>query len=254
MRLVDVHCHLQASVFNGKLDRVIDRAVNNEVVRIINNGTCPDDWNKCIEIGLQYEMIRTALGIHPWYIPNNYAEGLITLETVKRISAIGEIGLDKRHTKIPYNIQREVFEKQLIIAKERNLPAIIHCITDYQDLLEIFKKIGLPEKGCVLHAFNGNKETAEAFAKYKVYFSIGGVVTYRDSKKREEMIKSIYPEKFLMETDSPDLPPIEMKGKTNEPSNILYIAEACSEILGIASTRIADSAFVNAGNIFGKVR
>jgi TatD DNase family protein len=147
------------------------------------------------------------------------------------------------------DIQIRIFRKQLSIAADLGLPSIIHCMGAWSELDSALKAVPV-KRGGIIHNFNGSEELARSLSKLGISFSMGGTLTYRDSVKRERMLKSIYPDHFLLETDSPDIPPIEKRGLTNEPAYIRYSLSAASEILSVSEELIAESTSRNADNIF----
>jgi TatD DNase family protein len=252
MQLIDVHCHLHAKNYQDSLPRIIERAERNGIIKMITAATTVGEWDRCLSLAAQYTSVETALGIHPWYIS---AEDLSLLQNLtdssfKNIIAIGEIGLDRKHSSVPFEIQLTVFETQLSIAKELELPIVVHCIGAFNELISCVKKIGLAEPGGIIHSFSGSSELAEQLHQLGFYFSIGGILTYAHSPKRYRMLRSIYPDYFLLETDSPDITPVQKKPLPNEPSFILYNLYAAAKILEKPAEEIAHNTTQLAKNIF----
>ena len=250
MRAFDVHAHLQSDRFDPDRADVIRRAEEAGVKRILNAATEPSDWDAVRSLG---GINRFALGIHPWYIPAD-AERFLSSRTdsdVRGCSAVGEIGLDSLTERIPLVRQIAVFENQLSLAGELRLPCVIHCRGAFAELVRSASRIGLG-RGAVVHAFNGSRELAEDLMRRGFFLSFGGVLTYRDSRRREEMLRRVYPERFLLETDSPDIPVAEKKGERGEPSDIRSVIRAASEILGEPEEKIAETAWENAQSLFGE--
>jgi TatD DNase family protein len=164
--------------------------------------------------------------------------------------AIGEIGLDKKIQSPAFDLQQKIFELQLQYAVDTNKPVIIHCRGAFNELIESINKIGIPKRGGIIHAYSGSAEIAEILIKKGLSFSMGGTLTYRDSKKRTNVLKTIYPDYFLLESDSPDIPPVNTL-KPNNPSNMLLALKAASEILMIDQELIAETTTNNAKKIFG---
>ena len=192
-----------------------------------------------------------ALGIHPWYIPDDAEEFLSALSDTDFLgaSAIGEIGLDTADEKIPLERQIRVFEAQLALAEAMRLPSVVHCRGAFSELMQCAERIGI-SRGAVIHAFNGSAELAKDLGRRGFSFSFGGVLTFKDSQKRAAMLRSVYPERFLVETDSPDIPVAGRKGERNEPARIVDIIEAAASILGEPEERVAETAFSNAKRLF----
>lgn len=248
--IADAHCHLQSKYFDGIRNDVIARAESAGVMKMLNCATEPSDWNDCRILSAEHDSCMTALGIHPWYIPDTALEYLnrLTAEDFSGAAAIGEIGLDKRNG-LDFEKQTAVFRKQIEIAHELDLPAVVHCVAAFQEIIAELKRCPLP-RGMVIHNYNGSAELAEDLAVYNVYFSMGGTLTYRDSNKRAVALKAVYPERFLLETDSPDIPPREKSGTVNEPANIIYNLKAASEILGVSEDEIAGQTLKNFKQLF----
>lgn len=252
MQLVDAHCHLESNEYND-LDTVIRNAEQVGVVKLITCSITPGQWTLSQRIAEAYPSVEFALGIHPWHIPASDLSQLDGLRQAKDrgACAIGEIGLDKVIDNLPLELQKHVFKQQLIIAKETDLPVIMHCRKAFNEMLEILKVVGAPAKGGIIHSFNGSKELAAEFLKYNINFSIGGILTYRNSKKRAELLKYIYPDHFLLETDSPDILPVHLKERPNLPENIIFNLKAAAEILGLTEEDVARHTTENAVRIFG---
>lgn len=251
MRLVDVHCHLESDLFSTRLDQLIGDAEAAGIVRLITSSITPDEWELSRSIAQRYRAVDFALGVHPWYGKPDDIEKLDELYRARELGAvaIGEIGLDKKVEK-PLEFQKQLFESQLRIAREIDLPVIVHCRGAFNELIDSIRAIGLPERGGIIHSFSGSVDLAGTFITYGLSFSLGGVLTYRDSRKRVEVLKRIYPDNFLLETDSPDIPPVEAKGEVNVPTNILYNLRAASEMLDLDEESIAEETTKNAIRIF----
>ena len=253
MRLVDVHCHLESGEFAGKLDGIIEDARGAGVVRLITASIMPEQWDVSAGLAERYPEVEFALGVHPWYIRSEYEAHLPQLSEARSrgACAIGEIGLDRKSDSAPVDLQCRFFETQLRIAKDLDLPVVIHCRGAFDLLLEFVKKVGLSSSGGVVHNFSGSAELAGQLSRYGLSFSLGGTLTYRNSRKKRDVLAAIYPEHFLLETDSPDIPPVEVRGRPNVPANILYNLRAAAETLGEPEERIAETTTENAVRIFG---
>jgi len=252
MKLVDAHCHLESEHFINNLDEVIDDAKKSGIVKLITCSITPSQWEVSRSIAESHKEVEFAMGIHPWYISQDDADKIDELTHAADLGAcaIGEIGLDKKISHPGIDEQVQIFEAQLKIAKEINLPVIMHCRGAFNELELSLKRIGAPAAGGIIHSFNGSIEVAENIIKHGISFSIGGILTYRNSKKREGLLNYIYPEHFLLETDSPDIPPVHLRGKPNIPSNIVYNLAAASEIIRAPKEEIAEKTTSNAVKIF----
>ena len=253
VRLVDVHCHLESELFAGGLDSIIAGARKVGIARLITSSIVPEEWALSESIARRYEEVEFALGIHPWYGREGDEERIDGLFQARERGAvaIGEIGLDKKTETVPLELQKRLFGRQIAIARETGLPVIVHCRGAFDELRVIVKKIGLPAAGGVIHSFSGSVEIAAELMKFGFSFSFGGALTYRNSRKKEAVLNAVFPDRFMLETDSPDIPPVEAKGRPNVPANILYNLKAASEILGVSEEKIAEASTANAARTFG---
>ncbi len=246
---VDTHCHLQSIDINNNIE-VIEEAFNNNIKHIIVNSYNIETSKEAIELSKKYSNLFCAIGIGPDEISNITQADIIELEKLIRnnkITAIGEIGLDYYHNNRNKEVQKKYFIKQLNLAKGYNLPVIIHCREAYQDLIKILK--GYDIKGSI-HCFSGSKEEARELIKIGYKLGIGGVVTYKNTKNLEDVVKEINIEDILLETDTPYLTPEPFRGKINRPKYIKYIAEKIAEIKGEDTQKISDITTDNATCLF----
>ncbi len=252
MRLVDAHCHLESELYDGRLDSIIDDARAAGLAAMITSSITPGMWDLSLSLAERYDIVYASTGIHPWYIRDGdigRIEGLAGTAGRGAV-AVGEIGLDRKVESPPFDLQVKIFEAQLSVAKEIGLPVIIHCRGAFNDLAVSLKKIGVPSRGGIVHSFTGSAEVAAELMKLGLSFSLGGILTYRNSAKRVEMLKTIYPSRFLLETDCPDIPPVEMKNSLHVPANIIYNLRAASELLHESEEKIAEKTTENAVRIF----
>jgi TatD DNase family protein len=251
MRLVDAHCHLESDYFRDRLDAIITGAREAGVVCLVTSTTGPDEWALSRSIAERYVAVKYALGIHPWYCSDALVPAIDTLacEAARGAVAIGEIGLDSKVASPAFTLQQLFFDRQLAIAREIDLPVVLHCRGAFDAMRASFRKIGAPARGGVVHSFSGSVEIAELFMKHGMLFSFGGALTYRNSRKKAEVLRRVYPDHMLLETDAPDIPPVEAREMPNLPSNILYNLRAASEILGRSEEEIAETTTANAARL-----
>ncbi|MBN2157799.1 MAG: TatD family hydrolase [Spirochaetes bacterium] len=252
MKLVDAHCHLESDYFSGDLGAVIERARHAGIVKLITSSIMPGQWDLSRSIAGQFPEVEFALGIHPWYIRESYLDDVPSLARAKELGAvaIGEIGIDSKTETNDLSLQLNFFEKQLSIARELELPVIIHCRGASGDLIRSLKRVGVPRPGGMVHAFSGSPELAEELVSLGINCSMGGTLTYRNSRKRAAVLKLIYPRHFILETDSPDIPPVQKQGEINYPHYILYNLQAAAEILGVSVENVAEQTTANAARLF----
>ena len=251
MQLVDVHCHLESDVFRGGLDDVLNMARRACVRKVITASVHPDQWALSASLAREHDLVEFAVGVHPWYCPEDTLPQLERLsEAASGAVAIGEIGLDSKTERFPLAWQERMFIPQLRVAQELKLPVILHCRGAFNEMLGVFKRYG-PPPGGVLHNFSGGPELADQFMAYGLAFSLGGVLTWRNSVKRNRLLHRIYPDFLMLETDAPDIPPVEARGTVNSLANILYNLRAAAELLEVSAEDVAAATTRNADRVFG---
>ena len=227
---IDTHCHLSKDDYEN-VDKVIEEAKVNNVKYLIVSGCDKKSIKEALEIANKHDNIYLTLGYHPSEANITTDKDLEELKEIvknnNKVVGIGEIGLDYHWEKDNKEKQKELFVKQINIAKELNLPIVIHSRDAFQDTFDILKEAN--HKG-VIHCFSGNIENAKMYSSIGYYFGIGGVLTFSNSNLKET-IKTISIDKILLETDSPYLAPAPYRGKQNEPKYIPIIANYLGEIL-----------------------
>lgn len=255
MDLVDVHCHLENPHLHENLKSVLADARDAGIKNLITSSITPDQWETSLQLAGENKEIECTLGVHPWYLQNTFMRSLEGLEGFlsRGAVAVGETGLDKKIDSPGLEMQVEFFEKQLSIARDMNLPVVIHCRGAFGEVKRSIKRVGMPDAGGIIHSFSGSIEVAEDFIPLGMSFSLGGILTYRNSRKRGRLMQKIYPRHFLLETDSPDIPPIEVRTDepvVNVPANILYNLRAAAEILQVSAEEVARHTTENASKLF----
>lgn len=246
--LTDTHCHLFKEYFDN-IDDVLLNAKNNKVYRYINNATNLENCREVIEISKNYKDVYYSLGIHPDSVDDNLEElRQLVIDNLNddKFVAIGEIGLDYHYGKDNKDRQIQVFEYQLALAEEFNLPVIVHSREATQDTLDCIKKYKV--KGS-LHCFNGSLEIAKEYIKLGFYFGVNGVITFKNSKI-DEVIKEIPLNRILLETDTPYLTPEPFRKYSNEPKYILVIAEYLANLYQISLEEVMTITEENISNLF----
>jgi len=245
--LIDSHAHLNFKAFNHDFDQVIKRSLG-EGVWMINVGSKYETSKKAVEIAEQYNNgVFAAIGIHPIHAKDEKfdKDKYKKLAKSNKVVAIGEIGLDyfKNYGDFKEK-QEQVFLEQLDLAKELDLPIILHCRMAHEDLLEIIKNYQLSG---VIHCFTGNLEQAKKYLDLGFYIGINGIIYKRDLK---EVIKKTPLEKILIETDCPYLIPPQLKVERNEPIFVRHIAKEIAKIKAISFEKVCQTTFENATNLF----
>lgn len=253
MQLVDAHCHLESEAFAADREAVVQGAKSAGVVKLMTAAVEPSEWPLSKQVAEQFDEVEFALGLHPWYATKENLDALSSLKEAGDMGAkaIGEIGLDKRVESPAWDLQFEAFRRQLTIAIDLDLPVVVHCRGAFNELIETVKESGLPNAGGVVHAFSGGVEIAEACMKHGFVFSMGRFLTYRNSPKRAAVLRRIYPNHLLLETDSPDMPPVALKDRRNVSANLVHMLRAAAAILDVSEEEVAEHTTENAARIFG---
>lgn len=251
--LIDTHSHIDMSDFED-LDGIILNAKNEGVEKIIIPSVDRNSFERVIEISKNYEGVYCALGIHPSEAQNAKEEDyqkIIELAENKKVVAIGECGLDYYWDKTFIEEQKEVFLKQIEIAKTFNKPLIVHDREAHKDTFDLITQNIKDEIPVVMHCFSGSLEFAKECIRKGFYIALGGVVTFKNAKKAHEIAKEISLDYLLLETDAPYLTPEPYRGKRNEPAYIKFAAERIAEIRGTSFDEIANKTTENARKVFG---
>lgn len=250
---IDTHVHLNADQYDEDLNEVIDRALENNVTKMIVIGFDRKTIERAMELAEKYEFIYAVVGWHPVDAIDCTDEDLAWIEELaahEKVVAIGETGLDYHWDKSPKGVQQEVFRKQIRLAKKVKLPIIIHNRDATEDVLRILKEENAQEVGGVMHCFGGSVETARESIAMNFMISLGGPVTFKNAKKPKEVAEAISLDHLLIETDAPYLAPHPYRGKRNEPSYVPLVAEEIARLKGISIEEVAAATTKNAEQFF----
>ena len=248
--IFDSHAHYTDKAFNDDRENMLGSLRESGICGVINCGADIESSVFSVELANKFDYIYAACGIHPEEadkIPENYIEILKNLAKNEKCVAIGEIGLDYYWRQDNKEKQKELFEKQILLSKELDLPIIVHDREAHGDTLEILKKH--KPKG-VLHCFSGSPETAEEILKLGMYVGLGGALTFKNARKAVEVAQMLPLDRLLLETDCPYMAPVPFRGKRNYSGYIPYIAEKIAEIKGIDPQTVLDITSENAKKLF----
>ena len=248
--IFDSHAHYDDEAFDADRDELLTRLFSDDICGIINVGCNLETSKKSVELAQKYPLIWAAVGVHPHdaeKVPANYIEELKRLSNEPKVVAIGEIGLDYHYDFSPRDVQRKVFEEQLKLAKDLDLPVIIHNREAHADTLELLKKYR--PKG-VVHCFSGSLEMASEIIKLGMYIGLGGAVTFKNAKNPVLVAKNIPLDRILLETDCPYMAPVPHRGERCDSSMIRLTAEKIAAERGIAVEELFSAAKENAGALF----
>ncbi|MGG2085603.1 TatD family hydrolase [Priestia aryabhattai] len=252
--LFDTHVHLNAEQYEDDLQEVINRALEKGVQNMVVVGFDEPTIKKAIHIAETYEFIYASVGWHPVDAIDMTDEHLAWIEELAqhpKVVALGEMGLDYHWDKSPKEVQKDVFRRQIRLARKVNLPIIIHNRDATEDVVTILKEEHVEEVGGIMHCFTGSIEVAKQCMDMNMYISFGGPVTFKNAKKPKEVAAELPLDKLLIETDCPYLTPHPFRGKRNEPGYVSYVAEQIAELKGITYEELADITTANAKKLFG---
>lgn len=234
--IFDTHAHYDDSAFDTDREELLSSLHEAGVGTVVNVGASLSGTRRTVELTEKYPFIYGAAGVHPdevGELNENSFQWLKEQCLRERIVAVGEIGLDYYWDKENHALQKEWFVRQLRLAKELNMPVIIHSREAAADTMDILKKEYKPEIPVVIHCYSYSPEMAREYVKMGYYLGIGGVLTFKNAKKLKDVVSGTPLEKILLETDAPYLAPVPFRGKRNDSRKLTYVAEAISEIKGI---------------------
>lgn len=253
--LVDSHCHLDMDAYANDLKNILVRARLAGIQSIITIGIDETSSRSAIEIAKANSMVKASVGVHPHDVENATDKTYQRLETLikenrDQVVGYGEIGLDYAKLYAEPATQRRAFQEQLQLAKELNLPLIIHDRDAHDDTIEILQQNGPFKSGGVMHCFSGDTKLAEQVLALGFYISIPGVVTFKNGKDLQEVVKEVPLQSLIIETDGPFLAPSPWRGKRNEPSYLPYTAAMIAELKGIPIAEVALQTSRNVQRLF----
>ncbi len=257
LTFVDTHCHLNFCDFDSDIEKVLEKARQNGIQKILIPGIDIDTSRKAVELAEKYTDIYAAVGIHPNAADLWNAEIKNELKLLcksKKVIAIGEIGLDFYHNNVAQETQHSALSQQLNIAMSHNLPVLLHSRNAVTELLDcLVKHFGVENtqlhKG-IFHAFEGNLTEANAIIRSGFYLGVAGHITFKRNEVLRNVLETLTPNCVVFETDSPYLSPEPYRGIRNEPSNISKIASFCSQIMNVSMEELSSKTTLNARNLF----
>lgn len=250
--LVDSHAHVDDERFDADRDQVLARAAAAGVSLIVNIGADMESSARSIALAEQYQAVYAAVGMHPHDAKDMRESDYIQLErwtAHPKVVAIGEIGLDYHYDLSPRPVQKEVFLRQLDLARKTGKPFIVHEREAHADMLDIIRTAARDLKG-VFHCFSGSVETAREYLKMGFYISVAGPVTFAKAAKTKDVARFVPLDKLLVETDSPYLTPQPFRGKRNEPAYVRLVAEEISRLRDVSLEELAEATTNNVRNLF----
>jgi TatD DNase family protein len=238
---VDSHAHIDGPEFDADREEVLARAREAGVLAILNVGTGDPhgvDLERAVALAERYEGVYAAVGVHPHdarLFDDAAAERVYELaRSRKRVIAWGEIGLDYHYDNSPREVQREVFARQLRMARALDLPVVIHSREADAETIEILRaELGDAARGGIMHCFGGGYEMAASVLELGFMISFAGNVTFKKAEALREVARRVPVERLLVETDCPFLTPVPFRGRRNEPARVVETARCLAELHGI---------------------
>jgi TatD DNase family protein len=247
----NTHSHLNSEQLYENRDLYIKRALENDVNYIVVAGYDLSSSYLAVEIANEYPFIYATVGISPNDCLDTNDEDLKKIETLlqnPKVVALGEIGLDYYWDDVPERKQKEIFLKQIDIAKRYNKPIVIHARDAYEDTFQILKAAN--HYG-IMHCYSGSAEMAKRYIEIGFKISLAGPVTFKNARVPKEVAKAIGIDHLLIETDCPYLTPHPFRGKLNEPANVVYIAQEIAKLKSMEIEDVARITTFNAKELFG---
>lgn len=249
---IDTHCHLDFNHFNADREKVILKAHEEGIETIINVGTSLEGSRRSLQLAKEHDFIYAAVGVHPHEAERFPVESWGELERLtqsEKVVAVGETGLDYFRNYSSHASQKELFRRQIRLAREVSLPLIVHSREADDETIGILKEEGASQG--VIHCFSSTAETAADYLRLGFYISITGQVTYPAARELREAIQGIPTNRLLIETDAPFLTPEERRGERNEPSLVKHTAVELARLYGLSLSDIARITTLNAQQLFG---
>jgi len=249
--LIDSHCHLDAPEFDRDRDAVIERARAAGVTAQVIPAVAASGWSKLSALSASHEGLHPAYGLHPMFLAEHrdeHIDGLRTLLATERAVAVGECGLDFHVPGLDEAQQRFFFEAQLRIAREFDLPVIVHARKAVDAVIATIRHIG-GLRG-VVHSFSGSEQQAEQLWKLGFCLGIGGPVTYDRAQRLRRIVTAMPIEFLLLETDAPDQPDAFHRGERNEPSRLTVVRDCVAELRRMSPEAVATSTSNNTARLF----
>ena len=254
--LIDTHCHLDATEFDGDRDAVVDAAMAAGVSAIIVPAVQPRNFAAVWRCCERYPVCFPAYGVHPLYVEHLGEDVLVSLRRFLEVElagahppiAIGEIGLDFFVPGVDVAKQDEVFGEQLRIARDFDLPVLLHVRRAVDAVLKQLRRFRV--RGGIAHAFNGSRQQSEEFVRLGFRLGFGGAMTYPRATRLRELAATLPIEAIVLETDAPDIPPTWLAGQRNQPGELSRIAAELAELRRMEVKAVIDATTRNVQDLF----
>ena len=250
--LIDTHAHLNFESFDEDRELVIQRAIENGLAAIITIGTDVETSEISIGLAEKYSPVFAAVGIHPTdcaEVTDADFNAIQEMAAHPKVVAIGEVGLDYYHMRAPKDVQEKTFRRQIELAHKLKLPLIVHNRDSHEDMLKVLSDSNAADNGGVMHSFSGDEEFLLKVLELGLHISYTGNLTFKKSDTAP-LIQKTPLERMLLETDSPFLTPVPLRGKRNEPAFLIHTAQKIAEIKNVSLEEISKVCSENAIALF----
>lgn len=255
MQLFDTHAHLHFPDYADDLDAVLERARGAGVRGMVTIGTDRESNQAVVEMARRVPDVWATVGIHPHDAGDAGEADFAEMEKLARSEAkvvgFGEMGLDFYRNLSPPEAQREVFRRQISMARELGKPLVIHCRDAHDETLAILAEERAREIGGVMHCFSGDVQIARRCLDLGLFISLAGPVTYKNARALPEVARFVPEDRLVVETDCPYLPPTPHRGKRNEPAYVALTAAFVAGLRGVAPEALGAAVTANASTLFG---
>lgn len=251
--MIDSHCHFDFEVFDQDRAEILTSCAAKGIQAIVVPGTQASRWASQISLCQSLPSLHFALGLHPYFLKHFKTSDFTMLSELlvkhrHTVAAIGEIGLDFA-IDIDPALQLKVFERQLTMAVELDLPVILHHRKSHQSIVKALRKVKLV-RGGVVHAFTGSIQDAKGYIDLGFKLGVGGSITYQRAVKTRKTIAAIPIEAIVLETDAPDMPMFGRQGQRNQPDFLPQVVEALSELKQLSFEQVVKATSINTRQIF----
>ena len=234
--MIDSHCHLNFKNLSNRIDEVVNNCIDNKISSILSINTNPLEFDDHLKLINNYKGIYISYGFHPCEITDNKQLQNLNFDKYciyEKVIAIGETGIDLYHSKNFITEQINLFKFHIEASIKHKLPLIIHQRNSEQEIIQILEEYRNENLHLVFHSFTGSEKLLDYCIQNNYYISLSGIITFKNAIKLREIIRNMPLDLLLIETDSPFLSPIPVRGTINEPSNVSYTASYLSEFFEI---------------------
>lgn len=251
--IFESHAHYDHEQFHKDREALFKEFPQNNIDVVINIGSDMNSSRVSIELAKKYPFIYASVGVHPHDVTDMKDEDLETLlhfAAYDKVVAIGEIGLDYHYEYSPRSVQKLWFREQLKLAKELELPVIVHSREASKETFDLIMEADLGKPKGVIHCYSGSAEMALEYVKHGFYIGVGGVVTFKNARRLIETVEAIPLESILIETDAPYLAPIPKRGERNDSRYLTYVINAIAKIKGVSEKEVEEITYQNGMRLF----